>query len=180
MGAFVTSLAGVTYATFALNLIGCEQKPEFVPPPPVTAGPHDQPTAKTPDRLPPGKLLEGKEEIFGFVFPRGVKVERPAAGVARGSGPVNFDALVEYAKDRLVVRYAEMHGTDLVFDNARVKGGDPKQPITVHVKKRGVESVLEVEGPLLVPATPGLSEKQRWEKVGLTPEGRLIDPHGME
>lgn len=150
-----------------------DDKPEgaLVPPP------RSAPRAQSPDRLPPGALLEGEHEAFGFRFPKGMSVSKLRKH-ARAQGDVNFEHLVDYVKARISVRHAEMFGSRLVFPHATILGHKGEFTLTLLEGKR--EQVLLIEDESRPPATVGLSEEERWKRVGLKPNGELIDRNGME
>jgi len=143
----------------------------------IVAPPRAAPRALSPDRLPPGALLEGEEVAFGFHFPKGMVVSKLRKR-ARARGDVNFDQLVDYVKARIAVRHAEMFGSRLVFPNATILGQSGQFTLTLLEGKR--EQVLLIEDNATPPAAVGLSEADRWKRVGLKPNGELIDPKGME
>jgi len=134
--------------------------------------------AKSPDRLPAGKLLEGEELAFGFRIPKGMKLSLTRK-LARASGDVNFEDLSDYVKDRLVARHAEMFGARLVFPQAKIRGGDGGI-YEVTLINGGREQILLIQDIGRPPAPVGLSEEERWKRAGLTPKGQLVDPKGMQ
>ncbi len=161
-----------------LGLSGCEE------PPPETEGglvkqaKQGRPEAPSPDRLPEGQLLEGDEEAFGFRFPRDMQVTHSRKR-ARAAGRVDFDALTDYVKARVLARHAEMFGPRLVFPRVKIRG--QKEGIYKVTLLQGArEQVLLIEDESKPPATIGLTEEQRWKQAGLKPNGELIDPKGMQ
>lgn len=157
----------------------CEEKEVkwvYERPPPNGAG---KPEANSPDRLPPGALLEGPESAFGFAIPKGMTLAHPNRSTYRAEGAVNFDDLTSYVKDRITVRHAEMFGTRLVFPNAKIKGEENKVFDLTLREHRG-RSILEIRDRTLLPTTPGLTETQRWEKAGFKVTNGSIDPKELE
>ncbi len=136
------------------------------------------PRAKSPDRLPEGKLLEGEEEAFGFHFPRDMVVTRTLK-TARAEGKVNFDDLTDYVKSRILARHAEMFGSRLVFPRVKIKG-QREGIFRVTLIEGRRNQVLLIQDETKQPATVGLSEAERWKRAGLKPNGELVDPRGME
>ncbi|HXS18964.1 MAG TPA: hypothetical protein VN764_17310 [Polyangiaceae bacterium] len=156
---------------------GCSKSHPEHQPEATKASPRTAPRALSPDRLPPDALLEGEQEAFGFRFPQGMTVSK-LRKQARAEGEVNFDQLVDYVKARISARHAEMFGPRLVFPRAAILGHSGDFTLTLIEGKR--EQVLLIEDESRSPATVGLSEAERWKRVGLKPNGELIDPKGME
>jgi len=158
---------------------GCEEKVDqsnWQGAPPRASG--EQPQARSADRLPPGELLEGTESTFGFAVPKGMSLfQSPKSATI--TGPVDFDALTSYVKDRIAVRHAEMIGDELYFRNAHIRGREDSV-FELSIRSRGSTSVLLIKDKTLKPPTFGLTQEQRWKKEGLRPSGRLIDPNQME
>lgn len=138
-----------------------------------------RPEARSPDRLPPGELLEGPDEFFGFSVPRGMRGHLKAPGLAEITGRVDFDKLATYTKDRIAVRHAEMLENQLVFRNARILGTkDRIFDLTVSRQKIGCR--LEIQEVTKKRSLGGLSAEERWRRAGLRPSGGLLDPNAME
>lgn len=137
------------------------------------------PEATSPDRLPPGALLEGSEEAFGFPIPKGMILSRSNRRAFRAEGRVDFNDLTDYVKERIHVRHAEMFGSRLLFPNAKLRsGGDLLLEFAI-TQHRG-QSILTIRNRTPLPATHGLSEKERWERAGFKFEGGRIDPKVLE
>jgi hypothetical protein len=138
-----------------------------------------RPEAKSADRLPPGALLEGSEEFYGFAVPRGMKGRVVAPGIVEITGRADFDLLASYTKDRIAVRHAEMLPDQLIFRNARILG-TPEKVFDLTVSRQRPGSRLEIHEITKRAAPKGLSEEERWKRAGLRPSGGLIDPSAME
>ncbi len=145
-------------------------------PPPSDSG---KPQPNSPDRLPPGALLEGPESAFGFAIPKGMELAHPTRSTYRAEGRVNFDDLTNYVKDRIVVRHAEMFGTRLVFPNAKIKGEENKI-FNLTLREHHGRAILEIRDETPLPPTHGLTEKERWEKAGFKVTNGSIDPKELE
>lgn len=138
-----------------------------------------RPQARSPDRLPPGELLEGPDEFFGFSVPRGMRGQLKAPGLVEITGRADFDKLATYTKDRIAVRHAEMLEDRLIFRNARILGTKDRL-FDLTVSRQRLGSRLEILEITKKPGTKGLSEEERWKRAGLKPGGGLIDPNSME
>lgn len=138
-----------------------------------------RPEAKSADRLPPGELLEGPDEFFGFAVPKGMRGRLVAPGIVEITGRVDFDLLADYTKDRIAVRHAEMLPNQLIYRNARILGTQDKV-FDLIVSRQNSGTRLEIHEITKRPAPRGLSEEERWKRAGLKPSGGLIDPRAME
>lgn len=171
---------GASIVGFALALLsGCREEAEEKWSGPPESNANDAPQAASPDRLPPGELLEGSESAFGFSIPKGMKLTRISPKMVRVTGKVDFDALTEYVKDRIAVRHAEMLDGELVFPNARIRGNQ-EGVYRLSLSSFPLGTKLVIQDKTRPPGTGGLTEKQRWERTGLRPSGGLIDPNQME
>lgn len=167
----------IALALFGSGLVGCrdDESLEVVRPPSDQAAP----TAASPDRLPPGKLLEGPDSAFELPIPKLLRVDASFPKDVYARGPVPLHDLADYVKERVQVRHVEMVGQRLIFPSARIKGGGDRI-LRVEVYPKGGEAWLLVHDATPPPAEQGLSEEERWKRVGLTPNGQLIDPQNLE
>lgn len=138
------------------------------------------PVATSPDRLPPGELIEGTEDAFGIRVPKGMTLSPPSIKYRRFAGRVDFDQLTEYVRTRITAHHAELRRDALFFDNVRIKGGDPGRVYDVTLTNRPSERVVVIEDTTRPPANPNISSEERWKRAGLKPHGGLIDPNAME
>lgn len=172
-----------TLALFAICLqpAACaKKKTEIWKPSPKTSEANQAPQASSPDRLPPGKLLEGELEAFGFVVPKGMRLVRNSPRNVRILGKVPFEDLVDYVRARVSAHHAELLNQELLFPKARILGGKPDGLYELRLHKGSYERVLSIRDITPLPATPGISAEQRWHRAGLKPGGGLLDPRNME
>jgi hypothetical protein len=123
--------------------------------------------------------MEGPEVFHGFASPKRMAVTRPTRDMVRATGYVDFDKLTDYVKDRISVRYAEMLDGKLVFENAAIKG-TPGRIFEVTLRTQKDKTILEIDDQTKGPPVEGLTQKERWERTGMTSDGKLIDPNKME
>lgn len=154
-------------------MLACRKE---VPPPPDS---ELAPAPSSPDRLPRGELLEGDTRIFGVPLPVDATVEAAFRWSASARGPWSPEDLAAYLKPRLVTDHVEIAGRKILFPRARVRaGGDTILRIEVDSFRGG--AILHLRDITPPPVQPNLTEEERWRAVGMTPDGRLLDPHGME
>jgi len=162
-------------ACLLLGLVcGCQRTPDSSEKKTVTA-----PLPATPDRLPPGPLLEGTKETLGLTLPKLMQVDAIFEDSAFAQGNVSLEDLTTYVSDRVEARHVEMLPGRIVFPSARVKG-DGKRTIRIEILRADDTTKLVLRDITPQPAVPGLSEEERWKRAGMTPSGKLIDPHNLQ
>ncbi|MBK7586502.1 MAG: hypothetical protein IPI67_40730 [Myxococcales bacterium] len=165
--------ASTTLVLFALTL-GCENKK------PIEFGPLASSSAKPVDRLAPGELAPGTDQVWGFVAPREMRLDKQFPTQAFFIGPVSAEALANYVRTRVEVERIEIGAARTVFPLARIKGGQADRTYRIEVLQVGTSSRLIINDVTPPPFEPGLSDEERWKRVGLTPDGRPIDPKKFE
>ena len=164
----------------ALGGAGCKKAP---PPPPVVimAAPSALPSASavTPDRLGEGALLPSDTVVHGLALPLGMRVRAFHDQGAAADGTVAPELVATYVKERVLSQLVEMEGDHIVFPRARVKNGDETvyryeivpqgQLCTLYIRKLSAEAAPE-----------GLTEAERWQRAGLTPNGRLLNEKELD
>ncbi len=174
-----TALAGV-WLVGLLAMASCkseEQDLDWRAPPAVDA---QKPIARSPDRLPPGELMEGTEAAFGLSVPKGMQLTAPTQTLRRFAGRVDFDELTRYVRDRISARHAELRKDSLFFETARVRGGDPNRSYAITLRKTAAEQVVLIEDITRAPSLDPEGSDLGWNRAGLKPNGELIDPSAME
>lgn len=142
----------------------------------------DTPPPSTPpvDHLGPDELIEGTDRVFGVALPRGLTVEQRSPGFVTATGPMKVRALVLYFRGRLQGGSLRESDTVATFEHVTT----PELPqytdlsihITVGLDHTTVEMVATPHPP--APALPDLSA--RWRQVGLTPNGKVLDPTHLD
>lgn len=142
------------------------------PPPPPTQVEEEAPPV---DQVLPDELAEGKEQAFGLTLPRLVRVTMRFDDVVFATTSAQADKVANYVRRRVIADRVETGPTKTVFAGATVRG-HPGPLLAVEVISRRGVTELQVRDVTPKPATPGLSQKDRWRAVGLNPDGTLIDP----
>jgi hypothetical protein len=126
-----------------------------------------------PDTAAKGELAEGKEVAFGLRLPRGVYVSARMEDAVFAKGRLGFEATANYMRKRVLAKRVDTGPAKTVFLEAAIKS-KPDRVVRVEVLKRynGVEII--VRDKTRKPADKGLSEKERWKRAGLTPDGKVI------
>lgn len=156
--------------------MGCDSRPA---PAPSTSR---SGTPKTPDRLAPGELAEGKSTLFGLKLPVGMKIEARFEHSAHASGIVSEAKLANYVRQRVDVARVELAQSGTIFPQASIRGGDPGRRYQIEISSKGRATKLSVHwlNPAKPPPVTGLSEEQRWKRAGISPDGKLIGQQELE
>ncbi len=158
--------------------LGCKSsEPEvrgYEPPPPPALT-----SAKPVDHLGPDELIEGSGRAFGLALPRGIDVARAFEDVIYADGTPKVKAVVEYLRPRLRDGGFRQTGETATFERVKI----PETPgREFEIKVLRVEGKTRVEvrdtTPKPVPDLP--DEAARWRQVGLTKDGKFLDPTHVE
>jgi hypothetical protein len=172
--------AAVTLAAVGMVLPspGCARPPapDDTPAPAAAESPPPPASAVPVDHLAPGELVEGPDKAFGVPLPREVRVEWNHPGSVRALGPVSVHALVKYFRTRVAEAHRTEGDTFAELDDVRL-GGNPGHVFRIRMTElppRG--TLLELDDVTPPPAPDLPNEEARWRQVGLTPQGKVLDP----
>jgi hypothetical protein len=165
---------------FALSLVAtlalaCRGKGDAVDaaPPAVSAVPVDT--------LAPGELIPGTAKAFSILLPRDLHVDQALTDVVFASGPVNATDLANYVRARVRDGDVSVGATATVFDKVKaIDAPDRLLFVRIFAGPMGRGAHIEVRN-VTPPPMPDLpNEESRWKQVGLTPDGRLLDPQHLK
>lgn len=144
----------------------------------------DTPTEKPPpDRLAPNEVVEGKERAFGLPLPRVVHVKARFEKTVHVLSPLTPEEMTNFVRAR-VKDGKVISGASVTTLAEVIPLGDPQKVLTIDVRTvrlgDGTRSEMVVRDTTPLPAEPGLSNEQRWEKAGLTPSGKIADPKHLQ
>ncbi len=155
---------------------GCREKPPqqtedvgSVPAPPASV---------SPDRLPPGKLLEGETVVFGLRLPRGFAVTETYGSTTIAVGQANPDDVAEYLRARVQAKHVELGQGKLTFPDCTVLAS--KHPLRIEVAGQSFTTKLFLRDLSRPVAKEQKSSTERWREVGLSPDGKLLNEHELE
>lgn len=133
------------------------------------------------DRLAPGELVPGTAKAFALVLPRDLKVDQALTDVVFASGPVNATDLANYVRARVRDGEVSVGATATVFDKVRAIDA-PSRLLFVRIfpGPMGNGARLEVRNVTPPPLQDLPNEEARWKQVGLSPDGRLLDPQHLK
>ena len=160
----------------ALILASCQQAPPEEWKPGARPVASAVPVATPVDHLAPGELVEGTQKAFGLTLPRDVPIDRDQPGSVRAVGPVSVHSLVKYFQPRLVEGRLTEGDTYAVFEQVKLSGkpGEVYRIRLTELPPRG--TLVELDNVTPPPAPDLPDEEARWRAVGLTPQGKLLDP----
>jgi hypothetical protein len=137
-------------------------------------------TAPPLDHLAPGELAEGTEQAFGLTLPRGVHVEFTDRGDVRAVGLVTLHSFVKYLRSH--VQESDLEEGDQYADLRKVKlHGKPGALYAMHLSPAGFRGTMLLMQDVTPTPAPDLpNETERWKAVGLTPNGKVLDPTHLD
>jgi hypothetical protein len=180
MSTVVSSRGAKSRLTLAACLVcaSCHSKADSAPAGSASALASSQ--AKPLDRLAPDELAAGNAEVWGFAVPRDMQIEHRYVETAHLIGPVKPDALANYVRERVVVSHVEIGAGRTVFPDAHIKGGAADRVYELDVVPEPGQTRLVIKDTTPLKVTPGLTDAERWQQAGLTPQGRPLDPKKFE
>ncbi len=172
----------VAFAGLAGLAPACHQAPpeQFTPPGAASPVASATSTATPIDHLAPGELVEGSQKAFGLPLPRDLPIDRQQPGSVRAIGPVTVHSLVKFFKPRLQDGRLTEGDTYASFDQAKI-GGQPGKVFRVRITELPPRGTLVDVDDVTPPPVPDLpDEAARWRQVGLTPQGKPLDPTHLD
>lgn len=131
------------------------------------------------DQLAPGEIAEGKETAFGITLPRKMTITARFADTVFARGDLTIEDTTRYVRQRVVAERVDVGPAKTVFTKATSKS-DPGKILAIEIVSVGNGSQLVLRDATPPPPEPGLSEEERWKKLGLSPQGKLLDPTHLE
>jgi hypothetical protein len=136
--------------------------------------------ASTPlDHLAPGELVEGTERAFGIALPRDMHVTQSFVYLVSATGPVSVEALSRYLSARLVGGTLREGKEAATFEHVAARG-KPEPELLVKITSTFGGARLDIEKVTHQQVRLLPDEESRWRQVGLTPQGKVIDPSHAE
>jgi hypothetical protein len=158
---------------------GCRKHAVESAQPSASSRPPPQPL----DRLAPGELPPGEEQLFGLQIPKGMVVQGRFKDTGLAYGHVDAENVANYVRTRVDVERVEIGAARTIFPAVRIKNGAPDRTYRVEVLRDGVGTRLIVQD--LTPAPPppkveGLSDSERWKRAGFGPDGKPLNMKALE
>jgi hypothetical protein len=157
----------------ALSIAGCRKEPEKKPRPAISAAPPQKPL----DRLAPGELSPGTQQVFGFEVPTGMTVRGQFLKVAYINGKVAPEDMANYVRERVIVDHVEIGAARTVFPNARIKKGASDRFFQIEVIAGTGNTEVVIQDVTPAPQAPyeKIPDEERWRRAGRRPDGKPLD-----
>jgi hypothetical protein len=166
----------ITVAVSSVVLVGCGRRsPAPSPPAVASAG-----SVAHHDRLAPGEIPPGVEKVFGFLLPRGAKVERDFGREVYAKVPLTPEEVATYVRERVpkadpVVGPEGTRFSDFKVDETPANG---HLRMTIRSTGDGRTSLMILERWEDPPPPKPEPHDEVMRKAGLTPDGKQITMNG--
>jgi hypothetical protein len=129
------------------------------------------------DRLAPGELVDGPLRAFELKLPAGMVIREAFTSVVFAWGPVDPMKLANYLRGQVKGGTISVGAAATVFEQVTVPANSARLlRIRVETAGQGRASQLEVRDITPPPPVPAADDVERWKRVGMTPDGKLLDP----
>lgn len=128
----------------------------------------------------PGELAEGTYVAFGLPLPREMRLTKRFPDSVYASGRLEFEHVSNYFRERLSAKQVETGPHRTIFVGAKVID-EPELTVDVDVRRRIGFVELRIANKTRKPAKaePQLTEKERWGRMGLTPDGKVLEEYAQ-
>jgi hypothetical protein len=144
--------------------------------PPSAVSPVAAASSEAPvDRLAQDELVEGSEVALGVKLPRDLKLEQAFSDLAYARGFAPVHSLVSYFRARLrdgSLREGESAAT---FEHVHTPAR-PDRDLTVRIGTAPGGARVELRDTTQRPSSSLPNDEARLRQVGITPDGRWVDP----
>ncbi len=170
-------------ARFAVLLIaaaGCNSAP-----PPEATGGGAAPAASSAEAVPtehlaPDELVEGTQDAYGIKLPRGMDVTGRLNDRVFATGYFQVHPLVQYFRARLQDGELREGKESATFEHVKVPG-KPGVELAIRVTPATTGGMDVTVMDTTKPPAPDLpNEEARWKAVGLTKDGKVLDPKHLD
>lgn len=123
------------------------------------------------DEIPEGKLV-----VFGLRLPRDIQIKRRGNTMINVVMEMPFDDVANYFRDRLDGGKVLTGPSNTSFRKATVIATG-KHVVDVDVIRiwEGARVIVKDRSPVERPPEPDLTEEERWRRLGLTPDGKVLE-----
>jgi hypothetical protein len=155
-----------------LVCVGCKKAPHETEV--ASAAPSERPPV---DHLSPGELAAGKQAVFGFALPEGLRLIGVFPGVAEASGPLTMEDVSNYIRAHVDQQRVELGAVGAVFPAVHINGGDPARLFRFQLSMVGNDTHLSILDVTPKPPQPveHISNEEAWRRAGFKPDGTPID-----
>lgn len=135
------------------------------------------------DRLAPGELPAGEDNLFGLKMPRGMTVQGRLKDTGLAYGELEPESVANYVRTRVEVDRVEIGAARTIFPAVRIHGAPPDRTYRIDVLRDGAGTRLIVQDLTPEPPPeppPGLSDAERWKRAGFSPDGKPLNMKALE
>jgi hypothetical protein len=137
-------------------------------------------SARPPDRLAPDELLEGTEKALGLVLPRGTRIDGAFPDTVNATIDAKLGPVVEYLRARVREGTFTKGQFTATFEHVKIPAR-PGRELRIRVNEvSGVGTKLEIFDSTPPPVADLPDDEARLRAVGLTKDGKLLDPKHLE
>jgi hypothetical protein len=158
--------------------VGCKRAPP--PDETTTTAPTSSASTHPNDRLAPDELLEGTDKAFGILMPRGTRIDAAFSDTVNATVSAKIAPVVSYFRARVREGTFMKGQFTATFEHVKVPGL-PGRELRIRLNEiGGVGTKVELfdSTPPTLPDLP--NDEARWKAVGMTPDGKLLDPKHLE
>jgi hypothetical protein len=160
------------------SFLGCKRSEDEAAAQAVATLAASQKSFQKSDHLAEGELLEGKEKAFALLLPRGAKVTYRFASAIHVEAAIALEPLANYIRSRVRDGNIQVGASETRFERVRVPE-EPGRPLRIRIATQNGYSRIVIED-VTPPPDPTGSPAERMQQVGLTPDGKLLDPKKAE
>lgn len=145
--------------------------------------PTDAPSARPADHLAKGEVPEGGEHAFSLPLPLRSRVKIRFHDNVQIISPHTHEELSNFVRARVKSGKVLVGTTMTTFEDVVVPS-EPARHLKIEIRQLssldGTRSEMIVRDVTPPPSDPSETDADRWRKVGLTPDGKLLDPKHMQ
>jgi hypothetical protein len=133
------------------------------------------------DHLNPGELVDGPLHAFELKLPAGMEIREAFTSVVYAWGPVDPMKLANYLRAQVKGGSISVGAAATVFDQVTVPANGKRiLRLRVDAIGQGRAARLEVRDVTPPPVAPAADDAERWRRVGMSSDGKLLDPAHMQ
>jgi hypothetical protein len=159
--------------------LGCRSGPapsERDAPPSALSPPGAAASGEAPsDHLAQDELVEGSEVALGVKLPRDLKLEQAFSDLAYARGFASVHSLTTYFRARLRDGSLREGESSATFEHVHTQAR-PDRELTVRIGTAPGGARIELRDTTQRPSSSLPNDEARLRQVGITPEGRWVDP----
>lgn len=163
-------------AALAAASSGCKSKE-------APSDPNGVASARPADHLGKGEIPEGREHAFSLPLPLRSQVKIRFNDNVQVVSPHTHEELSNFVRARVKSGKVLVGTTMTTFEDVVVPS-DPTRHLKIEIRQLttmdGTRSEMVVRDITPPPSDPNETDADRWRKVGLTPDGKLLDPKHLQ